>query len=349
MQKLSGKALVVDDAPASLQVISDLLTEAGVEVRCARDGREAKAAIEEWNPDVLVTDLQMPHASGLELIAHVRQMRKTMGIVVVSAFATQASRDELQKHLVDAVLSKPEGLSQLLPVMEGLLSPDRARGGRQNDTAMSRILVIDDHAQTRELIRDICESAGHEVDEASDGKEALEKAAAEDYHLIFTDIHMPNMDGIETITRIREMTPRAFVVSMTGEAGLTEREQTKLAGAYTCLRKPFDVDALKELVGRFTRVASHRRAYHEREDQRRQEMDERPWIEKVKAELRQEGVGKSHVLILALAAAFGVALAILLGAWTSKISDRIDGLDSFMGRIEGYLDRDEQREIKRNR
>ena len=83
---------------------------------------------------------------------------------------------------------------------------------------MARILVVDDEATIRHVIRATLEMEGHEITEAGDGKVALECVHNEIPDLIITDIIMPVKEGIETIFEIRERYPRVRIIAMSSVA-----------------------------------------------------------------------------------------------------------------------------------
>ena len=279
-------------------------------------------------------------------MALARAAHPDLKIVVISAFATQKSRDELQKHFVDAILSKPEGLAELPEVIPKIIARKRQSAPDSRPVEPGRVLVVDDHGGTRQLIRDVCEEKGFTVTEAADGEEALALATQETFHLIFMDIHMPNMGGVEAIEKIRAATPTAFIVSMTGEAGLSERSQSRIAGAYTCLHKPFSIENLGDLLDRFSLIASHRQALHEKDAQRAQALADRPLPEKVQAMLRRQGMTWKMLLVVAVLSVITSGIAIYMVQMTDKIESKIERLDSHLDRLEGFLERDEQRELK---
>ena len=102
----------------------------------------------------------------------------------------------------------------------------------------SRILVVDDDADIRGLVRELLERSGALVREAGDGKEALRMLYDARPELIILDISMPEMDGWQTLERIREMTD-VPVVMLTAREGELEAVRGLKAGADDYVRKPF--------------------------------------------------------------------------------------------------------------
>lgn len=119
---------------------------------------------------------------------------------------------------------------------------------------MSRILVIDDDQQIRELIREILERGGHTVFEADNGVAGLRKMAEETVDIVVTDIIMPDKDGLETITDLRKSYPEVRIIAISGGGRRVNRDYLPTAqafGADLVLYKPFrpqDVmDAIDEV------------------------------------------------------------------------------------------------------
>jgi CheY-like chemotaxis protein len=113
------------------------------------------------------------------------------------------------------------------------------------------ILIVDDDASIRKLIATTLEDvAGYRLDEAGDGEEAVERALAAEPAIIFLDIEMPRVDGIETCRRMRAE-PRladATIVMLTGESGERAQRSAEAAGANLFLTKPFSPLHLLQLV-----------------------------------------------------------------------------------------------------
>ncbi len=116
---------------------------------------------------------------------------------------------------------------------------------------MSVVLVIDDNASMREMVRDLMTREKHEVVEAADGEIGLRVFKARTPALVITDIFMPNMEGIETIRAIRRLAPKTVIVAMTGSAAEHGDRYLGAAselGADATIKKPFRPDALRDIV-----------------------------------------------------------------------------------------------------
>ena len=116
---------------------------------------------------------------------------------------------------------------------------------------MTRILVIDDDLQTRDVLRQMLERAGYDVVEAPNGRAGLQHYQATAIDLIITDILMPEQDGLETIQELRRLAPAAKIIAISGggQTGLLDLLPiaAKL-GAQCTLRKPLRRQELLEAV-----------------------------------------------------------------------------------------------------
>lgn len=117
---------------------------------------------------------------------------------------------------------------------------------------MKPILIVDDDADIRLILRSVLESYGYLCEEACNGLEALEKIETNDYALLLLDYSMPLMNGLEVIQRLGQVS-RSFrpqVVMMTANSGQDLRVQALEAGAAAVLSKPFDIDHVLLTIGR---------------------------------------------------------------------------------------------------
>ena len=122
---------------------------------------------------------------------------------------------------------------------------------------MARIIVIDDEADLRALLRIMLESQDHEVDEAENGALALKALGKHQYDLIITDIIMPEEDGIAVASQASKLQPTAKVLAISGGGKYLDANQSlsvmELLGVDATLLKPFGRDeliaAVNELLG----------------------------------------------------------------------------------------------------
>jgi len=108
---------------------------------------------------------------------------------------------------------------------------------------MSRILVADDEAGIRTVLRDALEHAGYEVETVTDGEEALELLERQTFELVVTDLAMPKKDGLELVKAVREISSIPILVLTVRQE---ERQKVQLldAGADDYMTKPFGVEEL---------------------------------------------------------------------------------------------------------
>ncbi|MBW1997482.1 MAG: response regulator [Deltaproteobacteria bacterium] len=112
---------------------------------------------------------------------------------------------------------------------------------------MAKIMVVDDDANIRELLRKFLSRKGHEVIEASDGKEALDRIE-ENPEIILLDIMMPKIHGLRVLDRIKEASPNTEIIMMTGFALKTLGLESLQRGAFEFVTKPLDLDHVDFLI-----------------------------------------------------------------------------------------------------
>jgi two-component system, NtrC family, nitrogen regulation response regulator NtrX len=109
---------------------------------------------------------------------------------------------------------------------------------------MARIMVVDDEEGIRKILRQVLEYEGHEVRVAGGGGEAIQLYTETRPDLVFMDVKMARMDGLEALDRIREHDPAACVVMISGHGTIETAVEATRRGAYDFLEKPLDTDRL---------------------------------------------------------------------------------------------------------
>ncbi len=109
---------------------------------------------------------------------------------------------------------------------------------------MAKILIIDDERSIRNALKDVLEFEGYVIELAEDGMKGLEMMKSTKYDLIFCDIKMPNMDGVEVLTKIREEIPDQTIVMISGHGSVDTAVECIKKGAFDFIEKPLDLNRL---------------------------------------------------------------------------------------------------------
>jgi DNA-binding NtrC family response regulator len=112
----------------------------------------------------------------------------------------------------------------------------------------ARILIVDDDENIRKALATILEEEGYKIDSAETAKQAIEKTNKNFYNLALIDIRLPDMEGVELLTKIKETTPRMRKVIITGYPTLQNAIEAVNKGADAYIVKPFDIDEILKTI-----------------------------------------------------------------------------------------------------
>ena len=125
----------------------------------------------------------------------------------------------------------------------------------------ARILVVDDDEGIRKVLKKILEEEGYAVDTAEDGEEAIEKATEKFYNLALIDIKLPDMEGIELLTKMKDTTPKMRKIIITGYPTLENAVEAVNRGADAYVLKPFDIPKVLKTIKEQLRKQEEQRKY----------------------------------------------------------------------------------------
>lgn len=124
--------------------------------------------------------------------------------------------------------------------------------------------MVDDEEAVRDVLGGVVESAlnhlnkeEYSVNLTSDGYEAIERAKEKFFAIVFLDIEMPGINGVETFKEIKKISPKSVVIMITGYAGEELMKEAMREGAYTLLYKPFHTDMIFDIIKKV--LEGHRR------------------------------------------------------------------------------------------
>jgi two-component system sensor histidine kinase/response regulator len=263
---LTGKkALLVDDNDNNLDILAHVLHLVGMRTEAVRRGDEvlpaAQRAIAAKDPfDICILDIQMPDMSGYEVSRQIRaQADEQVAKLLLLAFSSSVSRriKMFKEAGFDGFLPKPIQRQTLLLMLRRLLG----EAGEESDTDEPkakgvvltqhtlaeeakhsvRLLLAEDNPMNQKLAQYMLTKAGYQLEMANNGREAVERFTAdpERYDLIFMDVHMPEMDGLEATRVLRNRGYSGIpIVAMTADAMKEDREKCLEAGMNDYLSKP---------------------------------------------------------------------------------------------------------------
>jgi two-component system, chemotaxis family, chemotaxis protein CheY len=113
---------------------------------------------------------------------------------------------------------------------------------------MSKILVVDDSGLSRRIMRRILEDLGHEVEDVSDGAQALERYVLHQHDAVFLDLLMHGMYGMEVLQKLKELNSHLPVIIVSSDIQRTTRELAKEGGAVAMVNKPVTKEQLAEVL-----------------------------------------------------------------------------------------------------
>ncbi len=186
--------LVIDDDAASCEVVQKMLHREGYRVSCAHDGQHGLERARLENPDVITLDILMPNTSGWEVLARLKADAATAEIPVVIISILDEERLGFAMGAAEYV-TKPVDRERMLAAVRKHI--------RESGERSPTILVVEDDAATRDVLRRTFEKEGWQVREAVDGKEGLAQMEADKPAMIVLDLMMPNVNGFAFIEELR--------------------------------------------------------------------------------------------------------------------------------------------------
>jgi CheY-like chemotaxis protein len=130
-------------------------------------------------------------------------------------------------------------------------------GARGSGMVGTKILIVDDDRESRDLLREVLEANGYTVGAVQDSSSAKEELNGENtYQVVIADLRMPGESGIELIRDLRRRNSSHHIVLMSSFIGESERQQAAEFGVDAMLEKPFRLAELLELLARFTGKSS---------------------------------------------------------------------------------------------
>jgi two-component system chemotaxis response regulator CheY len=234
-----------------------LQSPAAEEVFVAGSGREALELVLEKKPAVLVCSMHLPDMTAVDLARLLRAdpVGAGVGLVVVTSQSDAARNADLRPIDRKVVLYKPFDQAQLIRVIAKVAGQPvaTAPGSLTGRVEELQGLIVDDSSAARAHERLVLTNLGfRHLSESKDGLEAVGALSEKRFHLIVTDDHIPNMDGLELIRFIRQKKECSAVpiLMVTSETDPMLHEQAFRAGASAVCEKSFKPEVVRRLLTR---------------------------------------------------------------------------------------------------
>lgn len=239
--KLTGKVLLAEDNLDNQLLIKRLISASGADVAIVDDGVQALDRIEKESFDLVFLDMQMPNMGGEEAAQIMRQKGIQTPLVAFTANVMKHQVDQYIENGFNQVVEKPISHDQLYSVMQTYLQPQKNLGA---------VLIVEDNLVNQQIMQRLVKKANPQVSilTADNGYEALKVCEKETVNLIFMDMEMPIMGGLEATEKLREQKITAPIYMITGHVDAQHKQQSLDAGADGYLVKPVDKDRLFSLI-----------------------------------------------------------------------------------------------------
>lgn len=253
---MTKRIVIIDDSLTIRMDLKELFESAGFEVIACATAEHGRRALAERGADLLVLDVLLPDADGVEFLAELRAgVAATLPVIVLSTEDQLQDRVRGLKTGADDYIGKPYDRSYLLSRANQLLA------GPRSDRGETTILVIDDSATFRNELRVHLEGAGYRTVLAADGEEGLRKAAQLHPDAVIVDGVLPGIDGATVVRRLRldpglRGTPCLLLTGSDSAAGEIEALDS---GADAFARKSEDESVILARVAAMLRTATESR------------------------------------------------------------------------------------------
>lgn len=261
--------LIVDDSSMTREVLAEMLTPYFKQLELASSGEEALEKIrvldgENQVFDLILVDWKMTGIDGLETASAIKQlshMEKVPLILMLTGFDIDEAKKHHMSHHIDAFLSKPIIENMLIATIGKIMDigvpsfmPEKNEVKREHGCLEPleevAVLIAEDNLVNQQIMRALLEHPLFRIDMVPNGIHAIQSALQYHYDLIFMDIQMPELDGLEATRRIRQQidNPSLPIIAMTAHALEEDRLKCLEAGMDDFISKPIVDAKLYELM-----------------------------------------------------------------------------------------------------
>lgn len=232
-----ARVLIVDDDTGMTETLSDILADSGYHVETANDGFKAIEKVKTDVFDAILMDIKMPGINGVRTYKKIKSIQPKAVVMMMTAHSVEDLVAEALKEGAYDVMHKPFDITKVVDFIESV-----KKG--------AFILIVDDDLPTRDSFIDILKEKRYHIARANSGEEAINMTRKTNFDIVFIDVKMPNMNGLEVYLALTKIRPDIKVIMMTDYREDVQDlvDEAIKCCAYTCIHKPFNVEKVLKLV-----------------------------------------------------------------------------------------------------
>ncbi|MBU7032264.1 MAG: response regulator [Theionarchaea archaeon] len=235
-----ARILVVDDNISFCRTMSSVLSRKGFEVTITTSGPDALQQISTTPFDIVFMDIKMPSMNGVEAFKRIKEINPHTIVIMMTGYAVENLVEEALGEGAYSVLHKPFDFEDVLTLIDSIVNIDQG----------ILTLMVDDDPSTCTLFRNVLMKKGYPVGIAHTGEEAIAMANERHYDVIFIDMKLPTINGLETYFSIKKSNPQTVFIIITAYHQEMKDLITQALNdsVYTWFQKPLDMEEVLELM-----------------------------------------------------------------------------------------------------
>ncbi len=274
------RLLIVDDNATNRRILTLQARKWGMVPRDAQSGAEALEWLRAGEVfDLAILDMRMPDMDGLMLAGEIRKLPagEALPLVLLTSVGVHSDRPEFDRAAFAGCLAKPIKPAQVQEALSRVISgakpaaPTAPVASAKPDASLAsrlplRILLCDDNVINQKVALRLLQQMGYRADVAANGLEALAALDRQPYDLVFMDVMMPEMGGLEATRLVRKRQQQTahfhnykspiIIVAMTASAMQGDREKCLAAGMDDYIAKPVRLEDVRTIVERWAKAAA---------------------------------------------------------------------------------------------
>lgn len=266
--------LIVDDSPSNRLIADKYLNEWHCNTNHAENGTQALSMLARNSFDLILMDLEMPVMSGDDTARRIRQEKhntpslaasyKEVPIIGISALPESEAKERIFDSGMNDYISKPLQRKNIPPLFEKYFFSETQPTTYSTDLALdnTEVLIVDDNLTSRKFMSFVLKRMGAHITQAENGEEAIQCMEKKDYEIVFMDMEMPVLNGVDTTKTIRE--GKCFkrfkkykeipIIALTGNTDNESIALTKKSGMNDHLGKPVGKESLNRILSTWLQI-----------------------------------------------------------------------------------------------